>query len=231
MLSRTLLSPTLALQASVRRSQTCCPLLWPSSLAPAPPLVFPSWGVQCWWSPLQADPKSTQEQSRSEPREAPCCARVTSLPPSLGWKWEAVSRAGSSQNTGCAVGPEGSKQENAIEEAHVSVVCVSAKVQSRRRLQRTTEKFQRCYLPPQNKISPEGKKKKKLFTSWGQPAQWLEHTNAGVSRWPGYICHLRRSTKLLNALLWPQTLAPLSSPDECDAAGGARSCVAIRAGR
>lgn len=186
MLSRTLLSPTLALQASVRRSQTCCPLLWPSSLAPAPPLVFPSWGVQCWWSPLQADPKSTQEQSRSEPREAPCCARVTSLPPSLGWKWEAVSRAGSSQNTGCAVGPEGSKQENAIEEAHVSVVCVSAKVQSRRRLQRTTEKFQRCYLPPQNKISPEGKKKKKAVYKLGpassvagahqcggQPLAWL----------------------------------------------------------
>lgn len=180
MLSRTLLSPTLALQASVRRSQTCCPLLWPSSLAPAPPLVFPSWGVQCWWSPLQADPKSTQEQSRSEPREAPCCARVTSLPPSLGWKWEAVSRAGSSQNTGCAVGPEGSKQENAIEEAHVSVVCVSAKVQSRRRLQRTTEKFQRCYLPPQNKISPEGKKKKSCL-------------QAGASQLSGWSTPMRGS--------------------------------------
>lgn len=117
MLSRTAPSPTPSLQDSEERPD-------PTAPSCSPPAAWPH--------------KDTRGAMRL------CRARLPATFPESEDKALARtgSGAGSSQPQGCAAAPEESKQEKAIEEARFSFMWVSAKVQSRRRLQRTLEKFQ-----------------------------------------------------------------------------------------
>ena len=140
MLSRTLPSPTLALQASARRGQTPLP--------PSAPCQQPG-----------PNPTGTS-------REACGCAGLASWPPSLRLRtrhWRgAGSGAGSSQHKGCTAGPEESKQEKAIEEAHS---CVSQpKSKAGGACKGHWKNSSDVICPHRARLAQ--RKKNKLFTSW-----------------------------------------------------------------